>query len=196
MPFWFILEDILLSPEFFHVGIPTKIQKGVDNFKLAEKMAMFLWSSIPDKILFDLAAKGELSDPAVLSQQVERMLKDDKAARFVESFTLQWLHFEDELNNVSINKVYKTNESLKTLMTQETIASLNEVIRHGAPALDLIKADYAMLNNSLAKFYGIKGVNHSDFRKVKLSPESDRGELVNSGFDLDSESRWPQLAYD
>ena len=185
---WFILEDILLSPEFFHVGIPTKIKDGVDNFKLAEKMALFLWSSIPDQILFDLAAQGKLSDPAVLRQQVERMLKDEKSTRFVESFTLQWLHFEDELNNVAINKVYQTNETFKTLMTQETIASLNEVIRNGAPALDLIKADYMMLNRTLARFYGIKGVKHGDFRKVKLPPGSDRGGLLTQASILTAKS--------
>lgn len=164
-------KEILCSPDFFYLGLP-----GDAEYKLAEKLAFFLWCSVPDQQLLDAAAEG------TAAEQIERMLKNKKARRWVENFTDQWLQ-TSQLGNVAVDGNYypKFKDSIKTLMHQETYEAVNDVFRNGAPALDLLKADHVFVNQTLAGFYGIKGVRGYSFQKVAVDPNLHRGGLLTQG---------------
>ncbi|MEM7009909.1 MAG: DUF1592 domain-containing protein [Verrucomicrobiota bacterium] len=166
-----VYKDILCSPDFFYLGLP-----GDANYKLAEKLAFFLWCSVPDQQLLDAAAEGN-----VLSQ-VDRMLKDERARRWVENFTDQWLQ-TSQLGNVAVDGQYypKFRDTIKELMHQETYEAVNDVFRNGAQALDLLKADHVFVNQALAGYYGLKGVRGDEFRKVSVDPNARRGGLLTQG---------------
>lgn len=172
-------EEILCLPEFFHIGLPAGQEKTKDeNFLLAEKLAYFLWSSVPDRALLDAAAAGQLTDKAVLSKHVARMLQDKKSKRLVEHLADQWLHaYKFDYVNVA-PKYYPGFDGQEKLVKQETIEAVDDVVRYGASALNLLKADHIFVNEPLADFYGIDGVEGWGFRKVKLPEDSPRGGLL------------------
>ena len=176
-------KEILCSPGFFYIGIPGNLtDEQKQNYKLAERLAFFLWCSVPDDLLLQAASAGELSTPAVLAFHVERMLNHEKSRRWVESFSDQWLQ-TSKLFNVAVDKTYypKFKESLKQLMRQETIESVNDVFRNGASAIDLLQADHVFVNQTLAAFYRIKGVRGPQFRKVAVDKKDNRGGLLTQG---------------
>ena len=176
-------KEILCSPGFFYIGIPGDLSdEEKQNYKLAERLAFFLWCSVPDDLLLQAASAGKLSTPSVLASHVERMLSDEKSRRWVENFADQWLQVS-KLFNVAVDKNYypKFKESLKELMRQETIETVNDVFRNGASALDLLKADHVYVNQTLAAFYQIKGVRGQDFRKIAVGQKDNRGGLLTQG---------------
>ena len=170
------LKAVLCSPQFlFLVNQPGKL----DDFALATRLSYFLWSSMPDHKLFDLAAKNKLHLPEVLHAQVDRMLKDPKGAAFTENFLDQWLDLRDIDATVPDKKLYpEFGEFLKLSMLRETRLFFDEVVQNDLSLLNFMDSDFAMLNEPLAKLYGIAGVEGPEFRKVKLPPGCHRGGLL------------------
>ncbi|MDG2221068.1 MAG: DUF1592 domain-containing protein, partial [Rubripirellula sp.] len=176
-------KEILCSPRFFYLGLPGEVSEHANqNFKLAERLAFFLWCSVPDQELLQLALSGNLKTPSVLAAQVDRMIRDEKATRWVEQFTDQWLQ-TSKLFNVAVDRGYypKFKDSLKPLMRRETIEAVNDVFRNGSSALGFLKADHVFVNQQLATFYQIKGVRGDEFRKVKVEEAIHRGGLLTQG---------------
>ena len=176
-------KAILCSPGFFYLGMSAGLtESDVANYRLAERLAFFLWCSVPDEQLLESASTGQLTTPAVLAEQVDRMLTDEKSRRFVEHFTDQWLQ-TSLLFNVAVDRTYypKYRDELKDLMRQETLEAVNDVFRNGSTALDFLKAEHIFVNQALATFYQIKGVRGSEFRKVAVDAISHRGGLLTQG---------------
>jgi hypothetical protein len=176
-------EKILCSPKFFYVGIPGNLSETQQkNYLIAEKISFFLWCSIPDAALLADAAEGRLTDSSVLKSHVQRMLGDEKSKRLVEGFADQWLD-TSKLFNVAVDLAHYPDfkDGIKPAMKQETIGSINDVFRNGAPALDLLKADHVFVDQNLAKYYNIEGVSGPEFRKVKVGGDSIRGGLLTQG---------------
>jgi hypothetical protein len=176
-------KEILCSPKFFYLGLPGKLRAEENvNFKLAERLAFFLWCSVPDEPLLKAAAEGVLTQPPELESHVKRMLKDERSRRWVEHFADQWLQ-TSQLGNVAVDKNYypRFRDTIKELMHQETYEAVNDVFRNGSSALNLLQADHVFVNQTLAGFYKLKGVRGEEFRKVPVDEKSHRGGLLTQG---------------
>ena len=178
-----VLATVLSSPRFLYLiqsePTPYTSNKTLDDFEIATRLSMFLWCSTPDATLLELAKKGQLNNPEELIRQTQRMLKDPKHHRFTQRFVRQWLNM-DLLNFLNIDKsAYpKFNNHLKEAMQQEPVAFFEELLKHDHSVMDFIHADYAVINQELAKHYDIENVHGSHFRKVALKPEDNRGGLL------------------
>jgi hypothetical protein len=177
-----VLASVLSSPKFLYL-VQTDLDKSgterLSHEELATRLSMFLWCSTPDNELRELAAKGKLFDPDVLTRQVQRMLADSRSRRFSRHFVHQWLGMQllDFLN--VDRKVYpQFDPSLKEAMQGEPVAFFHEVLRNNHSVLDFLHADYTMANERLARHYGLNGVYGNHFRRVKLEPEHQRGGLL------------------
>ncbi len=175
------LSLVLTSSRF--LALPTKrTGTGKDRLtdhELASRLSYFLWSTMPDETLLQLAEQGKLRDPKVLAEQTRRMIKDPKSSQFIEQFAEQWLEL-DRLQRVNISKSRypEYNEQLGNAMRQETIHFFAHVLREDLSILNFLDSDFAFLNESLAKLYGIPDVQGSAFRKVTLDAKSQRGGLL------------------
>ena len=163
----------LCSPDFlYHIEPAGKL----DDFALVSRLSYFLWNSMPDDALVDLAAAGKLHDPQVLDEQVERMLKDARSQRFVEDFLGQWLKLREIAANDPDKKLYpEFSPYLQDSMVAETRAYFRELLGRNLDAGYLVKSDFAMLNEKLAVHYGIPGVSGSQIRRVELPAGCPRG---------------------
>lgn len=172
-------KRILCAPDFFYLGLPSDRSK---EHLLAERLAFFLWCSVPDAQLLKAASSGELTTPSVLAAQIKRMLQDERSRRWVENFADQWLK-TSQLFNVAVDANYypRFKDEMKDLMRQETIEAVNDVFRNGATALDLLRADHVFVNQTLAGFYRLRGVQGDEFRKVAVDEKSHRGGLLTQG---------------
>lgn len=172
-------KEILCSPSFFYLGLPGEL---AEEYGPAERLAFFLWCSVPDEPLLKAAADGELTTPSVLAAQVDRMLQDERSRRWVENFVDQWLK-TSQLFNVAVDANYypRFKNPMKDLMRQETLEAVNDVFRNGSPALNLLKADHVFVNQTLAGFYKLRGVRGDEFRKVAVDEKSHRGGLLTQG---------------
>ena len=164
---------------------PESAQPGetyrISDLELASRLSFFLWSSIPDDELLDVAVSGELHTPDVLEQQVQRMLADPRAAAFIESFFGQWLTTRNVESHRPDPKVFpQFDESLRQAFIEETQQFLSYQVRADRPALELVTADYTFANERLARHYDISGVYGSHFRRVPL-PGDARGGLLGQG---------------
>jgi hypothetical protein len=193
------LTAILSSPRFlFRAEIqPEPNNAGrvlpIDEFALASRLSYFLWSSLPDDELFALAREGKLRTN--LRPQVDRMLADPRARRFVSNFVGQWLQTRDvEGINVDVKRFLKLpndeayrifNQRLRDAMRDETELLFVHLLTENRPAIDLLTADYTFLNEQLATFYGIPGIKGTEMRKVALTPEYHRpGGILTHGSTL------------
>jgi len=178
------LQGILTSPNFLFrtVQDPASVRPGtayrISDIDLASRLSFFLWSSIPDERLLDVAARGQLRQPQVFEREVRRMLSDPKADALVANFGGQWLH----LRNLSAFVPDRTDfpefdDLLRQAMRRETELFLQSVIREDRSALDLLRADYTFLNQRLARHYGVKGVLGSHFRRVPVTDQARLGIL-------------------
>lgn len=163
----------LCSPDFlYHIEPDGKL----DDFALACRLSYFLWNSMPDDRLTELAAAGKLHDPDVLKGEVERLLKDEKSQRFVEDFLGQWLSLRRIASTDPDKKLYpEFNPYLQDSMAAETRAYFRELLDKNLDASHLVKSDFVMINEKLAVHYGIPGVIGSQIRRVQLPPDSPRG---------------------
>ena len=167
------LRSILSSPQFlFFGGAAGKL----DDYALASRLSYFLWKSIPDQELLQLAAKGTLSEEAVLRRQVERMLADEKSNRFVKDFLGQWLRL-DELNATTPDEhLYpEFDDVLNQAIARESELFFAELIKQNLGVGHLIDSDFTFLNRRLAEHYGISDVAGQHFRRVDLADDSPRG---------------------
>ena len=170
------LQGILISPEFlFHVerdpaGVSPGAGYRISDVELASRLSFFLWSSIPDDQLLDLAERGELKDPAVLEQQVRRMLADPRS-KALSNFGEQWLQVRNlRLVSPPDPAVFPDfNGNLLEALEQETVLFVESIMREDRSVIDLLSANYTFLNKRLAQHYGVPGVYGSHFRRVTLS---------------------------
>lgn len=172
----------LVSPNFLYrieLDPADGAPHSLNDYEVASRLSYFLWSSMPDDELFDLAAAHKLQDPAVLSHQVGRMLADPKAAAFTENFCLQWLGIQNFKNAVPPDprKFPTFTPSLRDAMVKETTTFFDAVMRQNGSLLDLLDCDYTFVNEELAKHYGLAGVSGPEFRRVKLA-DKNRGGLL------------------
>ena len=151
----------------------------VSDVELASRLSFFLWSSIPDDELLDLATEGRLSDPVVLETQVRRMLADSRSQALVDNFAGQWLYLRNVPALTPDLYTYPDfNEGLRRAMKRETELFFEHIVREDRSVLDLLAADYTFLNESLARHYGIPNVYGDTFRRVTLPEGSVRGGLL------------------
>ena len=185
-----VLVAVLCSPNFLFVIDQEKSDdtKATDaQFHLASKMSYFLWNSPPDKTLTKLAQQGSLSEQRL--DQVDRMLDDPKAWRMIRTFAREWLRIDRHENiQTNIGKYPDFTRFVKSDMAEETYQFLHHVLKTNRPVTELIDSDYAMLNQNLAEFYGIKGVSGSHFRPVSLDRKLHRGGLLSQGAFLSGHS--------
>jgi hypothetical protein len=178
------LRFILTSPEFlFRVetdpadAAPGSVYR-VSDLELASRLSFFLWSSVPDDELIDIAAKGKLHEPAVLEQQVRRMLADSRSQALSSNFAAQWLYLRNLSGASRDLKAFPNfDDNLRQGFRQETELFFDSVLREDRSGLDLLRADYTFVNERLAKQYGIPGVEGDYFRRVTLPGDERRGLL-------------------
>ena len=174
------LAMVLIRPDFLYLMEPAGDEKRtIGDWELASRLSYFLWSTMPDDRLVELAAGDKLHEPEVIAGEVERLLSDPRSSRFVEQFTEQWLHL-DVVDRIAVSRDYypEFNDDLKADMQGETQHFFAELLRHNLNATNLLASDFTMLNEPLAKHYGIDGVLGREFRRVPLRPEQHRGGLL------------------
>ncbi len=171
------LTACLAAPSFLYLTEPTN--STFTAYELATRLAYFLWSAPPDAALTAAAAAGELADPAKLRAQADRLLADPRAEALAENFAAQWLGLREVGANPPAAELYPNyDRHAETSMVQEALAFFNEVRRQDLSVLNFVSADFAMLNERMARYYGIPGVRGDAFRRVTLPPESHRGGLL------------------
>jgi mono/diheme cytochrome c family protein len=181
------VQAVLISPNFlFRVEMDPrpndpKSIRTLTDYELASRLSYFLWSSMPDDELFELARKKTLRQPDTLEKQIRRMLQDPRSRALVENFAGQWL----QLRNL---KDFKPDpdlfphfdEKLRSAMLKETELFFENVIRTDRSILDFIDADYTFVNERLAKHYGLSGVRGEEFRRVSLTATPRGGILTQA----------------
>ena len=170
------LRAILVSPDFlFRVerdpgdASPGSVHR-ISDFELASRLSFFLWSSIPDDQLLNLAEQGKLKDSAILEQQVVRMLYDPKSKSFVSNFAGQWLYLRNlDSQKPDPDEFPEFDNSLRDAFKKETELFFRSVLREDRPVTELLDAKYTFVNQRLAEFYKIPGVYGVQFRRVELT---------------------------
>jgi hypothetical protein len=181
------LTAMLVSPNFlFRVehdpkdSAPGSVFR-IGDFALASRLSFFLWSSIPDDQLLDLAEQGKLKDSAVLQQQVRRMLDDPKSQALVDNFAGQWLYLRKlQISRPDPDVFPEFDDSLRQAFRTETSLFFQNVLREDRSVLELLDANYTYLNQRLAEHYGIPNVYGPQFRKVTMT-DPNRGGLLGQG---------------
>jgi mono/diheme cytochrome c family protein len=183
------LQRVLVDPEFVYrlepepAGIAAGKAYRISDLALASRLSFFLWSSVPDDQLLDLAAQGKLKDAAVLEQQVKRMLADPKADALVANFTGQWLSVRSlQSSEPVINLFPDFDDNLRAAYQREIELFFGSIVHEDRSVLDLLTANYTYVNERLAKQYGIPNVYGPQFRRVKLPADLDmRRGLLGKG---------------
>lgn len=177
------LSAILASPHFLYRAEPADGAHGVrtlTDLELASRLSFFIWSSIPDQQLLDLAVESRLSEPDVLAAEVERMLADDRALALVEDFAFQWLELA-KLDEIVPDRGQFPHASglldQRELMKEEVRLFVDSILRSDRSVMDLLTADHTFLNERLAMVYGIETVKGARFRRVTLDDETRHGLL-------------------
>ena len=178
------LRAVLVSPNFLF-RVERADSAGacrLDDYELASRLSYFLWSSMPDDELFKIAEQKKLREPAVLAAQVRRMLRDPKARDFAESFAGQWLRVR-ELKTSAVPDMERFpafTPALRDAMMAEPVEFFLSLLRENGSLLDLLDCDYAFVNETLAKHYGIEGVTGEAMQRVKLTDRT-RGGVLGMG---------------
>jgi mono/diheme cytochrome c family protein len=178
------LQAVLASPQFIFrlERAPAGVRPGqtyrVSDIDLASRLSYFLWSTVPDKELVDLAMKNQLRAPGVLEAQVKRMLKDERASSLATRFASLWLRLQD------LDKIHPDaltfpafDHTLVEAMRRETELLFETLVREDGRVLDILDADYTFVNERLARHYGIPNVTGDFFRRIKVTDENRRGLL-------------------
>ncbi len=187
----FALERMLVDPDFLlrvhktpvsKAGAPAPAAYRLSDIELASRLSFFLWSSIPDEALLNAAERGELSKPAMLEQQVRRMLANPRATALVDDFAAQWLNLR-RINEVVVHPDFYPDfdDNLLDAFKQETELFIASTLRDDRSVIDLLRADYTFVNERLARHYGIPGIYGSRFRRVTLPNLDQRGGLLAQG---------------
>jgi hypothetical protein len=173
------LIAVLCSPDFLML---REAPGPLDDYSLAARLSYFLWRSMPDQTLLDLARDNKLRAPDELRRQVDRMLRDRRAAVFTEHFLGQWLGLRQINATTPDRTLYpEFDDYLQYSMLKEPQTFFEELLRNDLPIPNLIGSDFSMLNDRLAQHYGIPGVEGPEFRRVKLPADSHRGGVLTMG---------------
>ena len=172
------LSAVLASPEFLFrierdpAGVRPGSVYAISDLELASRLSFFLWSSIPDDELLDVAARGDLDKPAVLQRQVTRMLADPRSRNLVTNFASQWLHLRNLDSMTPDMRLFPDfDDNLRQAFRQETEMLVDSVIRENRSVLDLLSANYTFVNERLAKHYGIPNIYGSRFRRIEFADD-------------------------
>ncbi len=169
----------LCSPDFLYHVEATKDDGTLDSHALANRLSYFLWNSQPDEALVQAANSGRLQSADVLQAEIERLLKDPKSQRFIEDFLGQWLKLRQIASTDPDKKLYpEFNPYLQDSMVAETRAYFRELLDKDLDASHFVRSDFAMLNEKLARHYGIAGVTGSQIRRVTVPPGQSRGPFL------------------
>jgi mono/diheme cytochrome c family protein len=178
------LQYILASPEFLYRFEPDPANVAPDgtyhisDLALASRLSFFLWSSIPDDRLLEVASQNKLHEPAVLEREVRRMLADPKSDTLISNFAEQWLFLRNlKTTAPNLDAFPDFDDNLRQAMKQETEMFFTSIVREDSNVLDLLNADYTFVNERLARHYGIPGIYGSQFRRVAVTDENRRGLL-------------------
>ncbi len=181
------IERMLAGPEFLFVmeKVPDGSSPGglfkISDLELAMRLSLFLWASIPDETLLDVAESGQLGKPDILEQQIARMLADPRSTTLVNSFASQWLGLRSLEGLFPDGEIFPYfDDNLKQSFIKETEYFFEYVMREDRPLMELLNADYTFINERLAKHYGIPDVYGSHFRRVTLEDDS-RGGILSQG---------------
>jgi cytochrome c5 len=187
------LQRILVSPSFLFrtefdpvssaaSAASTSSIYRVSDLSLASRLSFFLWSSIPDEELLDLAEKGKLREPAILAQQTKRMLADPRSQAFTTNFAGQWLSLRRLKDIVPDPFLYPDyGDTLALGFQKEAELFFDSIVREDRPLMDLLDADYTFVNERLAQHYGIPNVKGVTFQRVTLPADSPRRGLLGKG---------------
>jgi hypothetical protein len=182
------LRDVLLAPDFLfrlefdRPGAAPGSVQAISNWELASRLSFFLWSSVPDDELLQVARTGKLNQPAVLDEQVRRMLADSKATTMADNFAAEWLGLKSISDIKPDRKIFPDFDgALVAAFQEETRLFMRSVIRENHSVLDILGADYTYLNGKLAEIYGIPGVIGPGFRRVSVASNPERGGLLGQG---------------
>jgi hypothetical protein len=176
------IERLLVEFDFLYRSeIDPRSASGpyrLNDVALASRLSFFLWSSIPDEELLQLAEKGRLHDPAVFDAQVRRMLRDDRAKALVSSFGAQWLYLRNlRMVSPDLFEFPDWDDNLRQAMARETELFLDSQLRDDRSVTELLSADYTFVNERLARHYGLPNIYGSHFRRVTLPAERRTGLL-------------------
>jgi hypothetical protein len=182
------LSAVLVNPRFlFRIELdPPGASAGsvcrISDLELASRLSFFLWSSIPDDELLDLAERGDLKKADVLERQALRMLADPRSRSLVTNFADQWLHLRN-LDSITpdLRLFPDFDDNLRQAFRQETELFFEEILRNDRSVLELLSSNFTFLNERLAKHYGIPHVYGSRFRRVELGEDIRRGGLLRQG---------------
>ena len=179
------MSIILASPGFIYLNEPGQddSRRALNDRELAVRLSYFLWSSPPDEELLKLVEEEKLRDPQILAQQVDRLIADPRADKFVAGLVHQWLDMKrlDFFQfNVALHRDF--DDSTRAAARQEVYESFAHLLRgnEGGKLANLIKSDYVMINGLLGTYYGLEGVEGDEFRKIKLPADSPRGGLLGT----------------
>ncbi len=181
------LKIVLISHHFLYRQEADPDLEGpypINDFELASRLSFFLWSSIPDQHLLNVAYREDLHDPVVLEREILRMLKSPKAHRLGEQFATQWLDIKklkDPVFQLDPEIFPEYNPALRDLMIEEVETFFSHVMLESQNLLELLDSDYSFLNRRLAEHYGISGVEHEEFQKVQFQSNARGGVLGMAG---------------
>ncbi|HEX5230182.1 MAG TPA: DUF1592 domain-containing protein [Bryobacteraceae bacterium] len=182
------LARVLIDPRFVFrfEREPENVAAGsvyrISDLELASRLSFFLWSSIPDDELLDVATKNQLHEPAVLARETRRMLADPRSEMLATDFAGQWLYLRELKNQHPLSPTF--NENLRDAYRHETELLFESILREDRSVVDLLDADYTFVDERLAAHYGIPGVHGSEFRRVPIREDARRGLLGQSSFEL------------
>lgn len=180
------IQTVLISPKFLLLSERDHAHQGkpfaISDWELASRLSYFLWSSMPDNRLFELALREQLSNPSVLEDEVRRMIADPKADALGTNFAAQWLGSQHLGKRVRLDPIDNPwcTESLMAAMRQETAMFFCSLVRENRPITELIDADYTYLNEELANLYRIANVSGTEMRRVAVDPRR-RGGIFGHG---------------
>jgi hypothetical protein len=182
------IERLLVSSQFlFRIERPSPDAAPgslyrISDVELASRLSFFVWSSIPDDELLDLAAAGRLSNPDVLAQQVRRMVSDPRSESLVTNFAAQWLYLRDLESKTPDEILFPDfDETLRDALRRETDLFIASIFGENRSVLELLTANHTFLNERLAKHYGVPNIKGSYFRRVTFPEGSVRGGLLGQG---------------
>ncbi|HET9220315.1 MAG TPA: DUF1592 domain-containing protein [Terriglobia bacterium] len=182
------IRAILTSPEFlFRIERDPANPKPNQNYRisdieLASRLSFFLWSSIPDDELLNLAIQNKLHQPAVLEQQTRRLMADSRSTALISNFAGQWLYLRNLAASTPDARLFPDfDDNVRQAMQKETELFFGSIVREDRSIMDLLGANYTYLNDRLARHYGIPNVYGSHFRRVTLAPDTMRGGLLGHG---------------
>ncbi|QDV52785.1 DUF1592 domain-containing protein [Gimesia fumaroli] len=180
------LSAVLISPHFLYLAETPRTtgdgqtgSRKLNDYELASRLSYFLWSTMPDEELLSAAANGRLTQPTELNRQVDRMLADPRASAFTKNFAGQWLGLREVGANPPAADLYpRYDRHLETSMVAESEAFFSEILQHDLNVMNLVSSEFVVINERMARFYGIPGVKGDHFRRVNVPAGVHRGGIV------------------